>query len=40
MISMSYDLAKISMTALMRPAFDASVALARVVFSSRFQLKR
>ncbi|MDH2092140.1 RHE_PE00001 family protein [Rhizobium pusense] len=30
MISMSYDLAKISMTALMRPAFDASVALARL----------
>lgn len=27
---MSYDLAKISMTALMRPAFDASVALARL----------
>ncbi|WP_313293039.1 RHE_PE00001 family protein [Rhizobium rhizoryzae] len=30
MISMSYDLAKISMTALMRPAFDAGVALARL----------
>ncbi|MDO3445697.1 RHE_PE00001 family protein [Agrobacterium sp. V1] len=30
MISMPYDLAKISMTALMRPAFDAGVALARL----------
>jgi hypothetical protein len=30
MISMAYDLAKISMTALMRPAFDAAVALTRV----------
>ncbi|WP_454748914.1 RHE_PE00001 family protein [Ciceribacter selenitireducens] len=30
MISMAYDLAKISMTALMRPAFDAGVALARL----------
>lgn len=30
MISMSYDLAKISMTALMRPAFDAAVALTRL----------
>ncbi|WP_320188724.1 RHE_PE00001 family protein (plasmid) [Agrobacterium rosae] len=30
MISMAYDLAKISMTALMRPAFDAAVALARL----------
>jgi hypothetical protein len=32
---MAYDLAKISMSALMRPAFDAGVA-----FSFRFQLKR
>ena len=30
MISMAYDLAKISMTALMRPAFDARVALTRL----------
>ncbi|MBU1315992.1 MAG: DUF1612 and helix-turn-helix domain-containing protein [Alphaproteobacteria bacterium] len=30
MISMAYDLAKISMSALMRPAFDASVALTRL----------
>ncbi|WP_427146941.1 RHE_PE00001 family protein [Rhizobium leguminosarum] len=30
MISMAYDLAKISMTALIRPAFDAGVALARL----------
>ncbi|MBX4927142.1 RHE_PE00001 family protein [Rhizobium binae] len=30
MISMTYDLTKISMTALMRPAFDAGVALARL----------
>lgn len=30
MISMAYDLTKISMTALMRPAFDAGVALARL----------
>jgi hypothetical protein len=30
MISMSYDLEKISMTALMRPAFDAGVALTRL----------
>ncbi|WP_084366664.1 RHE_PE00001 family protein [Rhizobium sp. RU36D] len=30
MISMTYDLGKISMTALMRPAFDAGVALARL----------
>ncbi|MGN8171197.1 RHE_PE00001 family protein [Agrobacterium sp. 22117] len=30
MISMTYDLAKISMTALMRPAFDAGVALTRL----------
>jgi len=30
MISMPYDLAKISMTALMRPAFDAGVALTRL----------
>ena len=30
MISMVYDLAKISMTALIRPAFDAGVALARL----------
>ncbi|WP_064697789.1 RHE_PE00001 family protein [Rhizobium aegyptiacum] len=30
MISMAYDLAKISMTALMRPAFDAGVALSRL----------
>ncbi|WP_421386606.1 RHE_PE00001 family protein [Agrobacterium tumefaciens] len=30
MISMAYDLEKISMTALMRPAFDAGVALARL----------
>ncbi|WP_421414244.1 RHE_PE00001 family protein [Agrobacterium tumefaciens] len=30
MISMAYDLAKISMTALMRPAFDASIALTRL----------
>jgi hypothetical protein len=30
MISMVYDLAKISMTALMRPAFDAGVALTRL----------
>ena len=27
---MAYDLAKISMTALMRPAFDASVAVTRL----------
>jgi hypothetical protein len=32
---MAYDLSKIGMTALMRPAFDAGVA-----FTSRFQLKR
>jgi hypothetical protein len=31
---MAYDLAKISMAALMRPAFDAGVA-----FTYRFQLK-
>ncbi len=30
MISMAYDLAKISMTALLEPAFDAGVALARL----------
>lgn len=30
MISMAYDLAKISMTPLMRPAFDAGVALTRL----------
>jgi hypothetical protein len=30
MISMAYDLAKSSMTALMRPAFDAGIALARL----------
>ncbi|TAV64774.1 DUF1612 domain-containing protein [Rhizobium leguminosarum] len=30
MISMAYDLAKISMTGLMRPAFDAGVAFARL----------
>src|SRR5215207_4100284 len=30
MISMAYDLAKISMNALMRPAFDAGVALTRL----------
>ncbi|MBY2915343.1 RHE_PE00001 family protein [Rhizobium leguminosarum] len=30
MISMAYDLAKISMTTLMRPAFDAGFALARL----------
>ena len=30
MISMVYDIAKISMTALIRPAFDAGVALARL----------
>ncbi|WP_168257837.1 RHE_PE00001 family protein [Rhizobium laguerreae] len=30
MISMAYDLAKISITALMRPAFDAAVALTRL----------
>ncbi|NSY51422.1 RHE_PE00001 family protein [Agrobacterium tumefaciens] len=30
MISMAYDLVKISMTALMRPAFDAGIALARL----------
>ncbi|KIQ05484.1 hypothetical protein RU07_01115 [Agrobacterium tumefaciens] len=30
MISMAYDVSKISMTALMRPAFDAAVALARL----------
>ncbi|WP_434730720.1 RHE_PE00001 family protein [Rhizobium binae] len=30
MISMAYDLAKISMTALIRPAFDAGVAIARL----------
>ncbi|WP_421445931.1 RHE_PE00001 family protein [Agrobacterium tumefaciens] len=30
MISMTYDLAKISMSALMRPAFDAGVALTRL----------
>ncbi|MBY5427867.1 RHE_PE00001 family protein [Rhizobium leguminosarum] len=30
MISMAYDLAKISMTALMRPAFDASITLTRL----------
>ncbi|WP_310301124.1 RHE_PE00001 family protein [Rhizobium sp. BE258] len=30
MISMAYDLAKISMTALMRPAFDAGIALTRL----------
>jgi hypothetical protein len=34
MILMAYDLKKISMTALMRLAFDAGVA-----FSSGFQLK-
>ncbi|PWI51008.1 RHE_PE00001 family protein [Rhizobium phaseoli] len=30
MISMAYDFTKISMTALMRPAFDAGIALARL----------
>jgi hypothetical protein len=30
MISMAYDLSKISMTALMRPAFDAGIALTRL----------
>ncbi|NTF51007.1 RHE_PE00001 family protein [Rhizobium rhizogenes] len=30
MISMAYDLAKISMTALMRPAFDAGIAFTRL----------
>ncbi|MBY5515665.1 RHE_PE00001 family protein [Rhizobium leguminosarum] len=30
MISMTYDLTKISMTALMRPAFDAAIALTRL----------
>ncbi|RKE83265.1 RHE_PE00001 family protein [Rhizobium sp. AG855] len=30
MISMAYDLTKISMTALMRPAFDAGIALTRL----------
>lgn len=30
MISMTYDLTKISMTALMRPAFDVGIALARL----------
>ncbi|NKK72777.1 DUF1612 domain-containing protein [Rhizobium leguminosarum bv. viciae] len=30
MFSMAYDLAKISMTALMRPAFDAGIALTRL----------
>ncbi|MBY5460772.1 DUF1612 and helix-turn-helix domain-containing protein [Rhizobium leguminosarum] len=30
MISMAYDIAKISMTALMRPAFDAGISLARL----------
>ncbi|KAA6474612.1 DUF1612 domain-containing protein [Agrobacterium sp. ICMP 7243] len=30
MISMAYDLTKISMTTLMRPAFDASIALTRL----------
>ncbi|MBD8557005.1 DUF1612 and helix-turn-helix domain-containing protein [Rhizobium sp. CFBP 8762] len=30
MISMAYDLAKISMTTLMRPAFDAAIALTRL----------
>lgn len=30
MISMAYDLAKISMSTLMRPAFEAGVALARL----------
>ncbi|MGN7713729.1 RHE_PE00001 family protein [Agrobacterium radiobacter] len=30
MISMAYDLSRISMTAMMRPAFDAGVALARL----------
>ncbi|WP_075857196.1 RHE_PE00001 family protein [Rhizobium hainanense] len=30
MISMAYDLTKISMTALIRPAFDAGIALARL----------
>ncbi|MBY3036975.1 RHE_PE00001 family protein [Rhizobium laguerreae] len=30
MISMAYDFAKISMTALMRPAFDAGIALTRL----------
>jgi hypothetical protein len=30
MISMTYDLAKISMSVLMRPAFDAGIALARL----------
>ncbi|MGB8286536.1 DUF1612 domain-containing protein (plasmid) [Rhizobium ruizarguesonis] len=30
MISMAYDVSKISMTALMRPAFDAGIALARL----------
>ncbi|HCD85154.1 MAG TPA: hypothetical protein DEQ45_15225, partial [Agrobacterium sp.] len=30
MISMAYDVSKISMNALMRPAFDAGVALTRL----------
>ena len=30
MISMAYDLAKISMTSLIRPAFDAGIALTRL----------
>ncbi|KAA9382681.1 hypothetical protein F4V88_29315 [Neorhizobium galegae] len=30
MISMAYDFAKISMTTLMRPAFDAGIALTRL----------
>jgi hypothetical protein len=30
MISMAYDFAKISMSALMRPAFDAGIAMARL----------
>lgn len=30
MISMAYDIAKITMTSLMRPAFDAGIALARL----------
>ena len=30
MISMAYDLTKNSMTALMRPAFDAGMALTRL----------
>jgi hypothetical protein len=33
---MAYDVSKISMTALMEPAFRAGV----VAFTSRFQLKR